>query len=246
MRIALAQLNPIIADIPAIREDMLAAAHDAAQQADFILYPELMSIGYPPRDLLARKRLVFAQWTMIQDLAKELPLPAVVGCVEPMYDEGLSPHLANAAVVLEGGRITASYHKRLLPTYDVFDEQRYFSPGSHSEIATIAGKRVGLTICEDIWSHDFSGIRYGQDPLGDLAGRCDVVVNCSASPFHGTKPLQRRRLLEAVANRLGCPVAYCNQVGANDELLFDGDSAVVGPGYVPRRCRSLAARCCRG
>ena len=230
MRIALAQLNPTVADIAAIRQDMLAAAQDAKDQnADFIVYSELMSIGYPPRDLLDRKRLVFAQWTMVQDLAKELPLPAVIGCVEPMYDEHLSPHLANAAVVVENGEITASYHKRLLPTYDVFDEQRYFYPGSHSEIASIGGKRIGLTICEDIWSHDFSGIRYGQDPLGDLAGRCDAVVNLSASPFHGTKPQQRRRLLEAVANRLGCPIAYCNQVGANDELLFDGDSAVVGP-----------------
>ena len=230
MRIALAQLNPTIADITAIREDMLAAAKEAKEQrADFICYPELMSIGYPPRDLLDRKRLVFEQWTMVQELATELPLPAVIGCVEPLYDERLSPHLANAAVVVENGQITASYHKRLLPTYDVFDEQRYFHPGTHSEIVTIAGKRVGLTICEDIWSHDFSGIRYGQDPLGDLAGRCDVVVNLSASPFHGTKPQQRRRLLEAVANRVGCPIAYCNQVGANDELLFDGDSAVVGP-----------------
>ena len=120
MRIALAQLNPTVADIAAIRQDMLAAAQDAKDQnADFIVYSELMSIGYPPRDLLDRKRLVFAQWTMVQDLAKELPLPAVIGCVEPMYDERLSPHLANAAVVVENGEITASYHKRLLPTYDL-------------------------------------------------------------------------------------------------------------------------------
>ncbi|TVR44155.1 MAG: NAD+ synthase [Planctomycetota bacterium] len=228
MRIALAQLNPIIADLGAIRRQLLAAAEQAhAAGAQFVVYPELAALGYPPRDLLARKRLVLDQWAMIQGLAADLPLPAVLGCVEPLYDEGLSPHLANAVVVLQDGTITASYHKRLLPVYDVFDEQRYFRPGSHPEVATIAGLRVGLTICEDIWSQDFSGVRYGQDPLGDLAGRCDVLVNCSASPFHDQKPALRRRLLAQVAHRVGAPVAYCNQVGGNDELLFDGDSCVV-------------------
>lgn len=230
MRIALAQLNPLIADLAAIRQRMLAAAVEAhGQGADLIVYPELAALGYPPRDLLSRQRLVLAQWSMVQELARDLPLPAIIGCVEPLYDEGLSPRLANAAVVCEGGDVTASYHKRLLPTYDVFDEQRYFRPGSHPEIATVAGLRVGLTICEDIWSVDFSGVRYGQDPVGDLVGKCDLVVNLSASPFHASKPLIRRHLLNGVAQRVGCPVAYCNQVGANDELLFDGDSALVGP-----------------
>ncbi|TVR15641.1 MAG: NAD+ synthase, partial [Planctomycetota bacterium] len=230
MRIALAQTNPVIGDLAAIRSDLLQAAHSACDQgAQLVIFPELAAIGYPPRDLLARRRLVLAQWQMVNDLAREMPIPAILGCVEPLYDEGLSPHVANAAVVLDQGCVAASYHKRLLPSYDVFDEQRYFRPGSHAEIVSIAGMRVGLSICEDIWSHDFSGVRYGQDPLGDLAGKCDLVVNVSASPFHDHKPSMRQRLLSGVAARLGCPLAYVNQVGANDELLFDGDSSVVGP-----------------
>ena len=229
MRIALAQLDPTIGDLDGTVAAILAAADDAlAQGARILVCPELVALGgYPPRDLVARRWLVERQWLAVQRLAERLPLPTVLGCVEPL-EPGLGPALANALVAIEGGRIVASYHKRLLPTYDVFDEVRYFRPGTRSQVVQLAGLRVGLTICEDIWSEDFSGIRYREDPVLDLVGRCDLVVNASASPYHQGKPRLRRRLVATVAKRVRAPVAYCNQVGGHDELLFDGDSCLVG------------------
>ena len=207
---------------------MAAATRAHANGADCLVAPELAAIGYPPRDLLERQRLVDRQWQAVQRLAEDAPLPIILGCVEPL-DEGVAPTLANACVVLNHGRVDASYHKRLLPNYDVFDERRYFRPGNSPLVVTIAGKRVGLTVCEDIWTADFSGIRYHQDPIGDLDGICDLVVNISASPYNADKPARRRHLVSAVAARLGVPVVYVNQVGGQDELLFDGDSCVVAP-----------------
>jgi NAD+ synthase (glutamine-hydrolysing) len=229
MRIALAQLDPLIGDIEGTAEAILGAARQAvAGGATLMLCPELIAIGgYPPRDLVTRRWLVERQWLAVQRLAERLPLPTLLGCIEPL-EPGLGPALANALVAIEGGRIVASYHKRLLPTYDVFDEVRYFRPGTRAQIVQLAGLRVGLTVCEDIWSEDFSGIRYHEDPLLDLVGRCDLVVNASASPYHQGKPRLRRRLVATVAKRVRAPVAYCNQVGAQDELLFDGDSCLVG------------------
>jgi len=230
MRIALAQLDPTIGDLAGTHQALVdAAARAKALGADLLVAPELIALGgYPPRDLITRRWFVDQQWQAVQDLARHLALPTILGCAEPL-EPGLGPNVANAVVAIDGGRIIGRYHKRLLPTYDVFDEIRYFRPGDHAVIVEIAGKRIGLTVCEDIWTEDFSGVRYGADPVGDLTGKCDLIVNVSASPYHTEKPGLRRRLVETVAKRAGVPVVYCNQVGGQDELLFDGASCVVGP-----------------
>jgi NAD+ synthase (glutamine-hydrolysing) len=228
VRIALAQLNLLIGDLEGARRGVLQAARQAQEQgAQLLVAPELCLMGgYPPRDLLDRRALVEEQWRMLSQLARELPLPALLGCVEPLTS-GPDPRLANAVAAISDGVITATYHKRLLPMYDVFDERRYFRPGLLSRVVVLQGMRIGLTICEDIWND--ASFRYEQDPVADLVGRCDLVVNLSASPYHVGKPLVRHQLVAGVASRTGAPTVYCNEVGAHDELLFDGGSCVIAP-----------------
>lgn len=230
VRIAIAQLDLTIADLEgALTAIALASEQARAAGADLLLTPELaMFGGYPPRDLLDRPALVARQWAMVQALAGLVAVPTLVGCVEPL-EPGAGPALGNSLVLLRGGKVETGYRKRLLPTYDVFDERRHFRPGDRPCVVEVAGARVGLSVCEDIWSADFAGVAYQQDPVADLAGRCDVLVNASASPWHLGKPAVRHRLLHAVAQRVGAPVVYVNQVGGHDELLFDGDSAAVAP-----------------
>ena len=236
MKVAIAQLNLLIADL----EGAAAAIRESAQQAkaagaQLVVFPELVTLGgYPPRDLLERPWFIQQQWELLQKVAKGLPLPCIVGCVEPL-EPGMGPNIANAVAVLERGEVRATYHKRLLPTYDVFDEHRYFRPGTEPCVLTIAGVRVGLTVCEDIWNEAFAdggmgvGLRYHQDPIGDLAEHCDLIVNCSASPYHLGKSAVRRRVVGSAARRAKVPVIYANQVGGQDDLLFDGDSGAALP-----------------
>ncbi|MFM2055235.1 MAG: hypothetical protein RL456_3272, partial [Pseudomonadota bacterium] len=216
VRIAIAQLDLTIADLDGACAAVAEAARRAAADgARLLLTPELAAFGgYPPRDLLERRELVERQWRAIGELAARLPIPVLLGCVEPL-PPGPGPDLANALALLQGGRIAAVYRKRLLPTYDVFDERRHFRPGSEAVVVQVDGLRIGLSVCEDIWTADAAGAAYAQDPVGDLAGRCDVLVNASASPWHLGKPAVRHRLLAAVARRVGAPVIYCNQVGGH-------------------------------
>ena len=240
--LALAQTSTLIGDLEGaarcLREQTAAAA---AQGARLIIFPELVACGgYPPRDLLERRWFVAAQWRMVQEVARSLPIPALIGAAEPL-EPGAGPALANSLVVCDPARggVVGSYRKRLLPNYDVFDERRYFRPGDGPQVVELAGLRIGLTVCEDIWSADLSGVAYHQDPVGDLVGRCDLVVNASASPWQGGKPVVRQHLLAAVARRVGAPVVYVNQVGGHDELLFDGGSGGVLP---DGRCFAAAPR----
>ena len=237
MKVALAQLNLLIADLDGAAAAIRAAASEAkAAGAQLVVFPELVTLGgYPPRDLLDRDWLIARQWDLLQEVAKTVALPCLVGCVEPL-EPGTGPGIANAIALLDGGEIRLTYHKRLLPTYDVFDEQRYFRPGETPCVVQIAGVRVGLTVCEDIWNEAFTGsggfglgLRYHQDPVGELAGHCDMIVNCSASPYHLGKSPLRRRVVGSVARRAKVPVLYANQVGGQDELLFDGDSGAALP-----------------
>jgi NAD+ synthetase len=233
IRVALAQLNPTVGDVAGNR-DLVAAAHEeaAAAGADLLVTPELSLVGYPPRDLLHREALLDACEGALADLAgRTADGPAlVVGT--PARHEGPGRPLRNVAAACVDGEVAARGAKRLLPTYDIFDEDRYFEPGEGPTTVEVAGASVGLSVCEDAWNETAVGgvRRYDADPLGDLAAAgAELLVNVSASPFHAGKGRFRESLFAGHARRTGRPVVFADQVGANDELTFDGRSFVLGP-----------------
>lgn len=236
--IGLAQLNPLVGDLEGNSRQVLVAARQAAAAGVQVLVtPELALWGYPPRDLLLLPSVLRRQQKVLDALALALPedLRVLVGVVVPLADGGGCPLHNSAALVGDGGwRVVAA--KRLLPSYDVFDERRYFRPGDRPGLVEIplAGRplRLAVTICEDLWvdPRRHRQPTYDCDPVAELAPLApDVMVNLSASPFAVGKQALRRELAAAAATRLGCPVAYVNQVGGNDELVFDGHSFVVDP-----------------
>jgi len=232
MRIAIAQLNPTIGDLTGNAEQILIAAKQVAKQgARLMLTPELSLCGYPPRDLLLDPSFVLAMAVVWQRLAQAMPpeLAVLVGGVElneqAQFSGGHS--LFNCTALLEQGKIQQIFHKRLLPTYDVFDEKRYFEPGVKSNYFTLDGIRIGVTICEDLWNDEgFWGKRnYADNPIADLAEQgVDLIVNLSASPYTVRKQMVREAMLRHSAIRYRQPIIYANQVGANDDLIFDGCS----------------------
>ena len=230
MRIALAQINPTIADLQGNLAKIKQFTEDAAAAgAAVVVFSELAAIGYLPLDLLERRHLVEEQWRLLNELAPQLPIPAIIGCVEPLAD-GHGPAVANAIAVVRDGKIESTYHKQLLPNYDVFDERRYFRPGPEQKhIIEIDGVTLGLSICEDIWTEEFSGWSYARDPLEPLRGACDALIAVSASPYSAIKPGKRVQLVTQVAKSFQAPVIYVNQVAGQDELLFDGGSCIIGP-----------------
>ncbi len=225
MRIAVLQFDPLLGDFEGnSRRIQDLSRRAAAQGCALAIGTELCLCGYPPRDLVERPRFVADQWAVLENLAKSLPIPTILGAVKELGSQTLTAHLANTAVLCQDGKIAAIYHKRLLPTYDVFDEHRHFVPGSGPLVVQVAGKRIGLSICEDIWQRPGSLLAHAVDPLQDLAGNIDLLCNLSASPYHYGKGRERLNLLASVAQGLNCPLIYANQVGAQDELLFDGGS----------------------
>jgi len=236
MKIAIAQLNPTIGDLAGNAQRIREAAQRAiAQGARLLLTTELALCGYPPRDLLMQPSFVKTMEEVLEQLAQELPpdLAVLVGTVEANTQAivyGGKP-LYNGAALLEGGRVQQYFRKRLLPTYDVFDEDRYFEPGNASECFPVTEGAVtvtvGVTICEDLWNdEEFWGKRtYYVNPLDDLAAKgADLVVNLSASPFCVGKQHMREAMLRHGAKRCRLPILYANQVGGNDDLIFDGNS----------------------
>ncbi|HSA21006.1 MAG TPA: nitrilase-related carbon-nitrogen hydrolase, partial [Myxococcota bacterium] len=232
MRIALAQLDPTVADLGGNARKLEAAyARAVAAGAELVVFSELALIGYPPLDLLGRDEFVAAAGRELGALAARLgAVPALVGCVLPNPGPGGRP-IQNAAALLQGGRVVAAQAKTRLPTYDVFDEDRYFEPAEARRPLQIAGQRVGVTVCEDIWEGPHEGRRrYPVDPVAELAAAgAELIVNLSASPFYAGRGREREEHLGGVARRLGLPVLLVNQVGADDSLLFDGRSLCVGP-----------------
>ena len=231
MKIGLAQINAVVGDFPGNAKRILAAYRECLELgADLVVTPEMSLVGYPPRDLVFKSQFVpkcLQALDYLADEAKEVPL--LVGYVD--FCEGpVGKPFRNAAAWLEKGEIRQKFFKTLLPTYDVFDERRYFEPGEACEPFEWRGKRFGVTVCEDIWTEDYlQRPFYDRDPVEELVTRgVDVVINLSASPFHLGKPEGRTRMLGGVAREAGVPVVYCNSVGGNDQLVFDGNSMVLG------------------
>ena len=236
MRIAIAQFDVVVGDLAGNAAAIqAAAAAAAADDADLLVLPELCLIGYPPRDLLLREEVVPACERTLEALAADLPLPTLIGT--PRRVAGGSRPIANSIALCRGGRVEAWHDKILLPTYDVFDEARWFEPGVRPlvfDLQTSAGaRRVGVLACEDLWRAEDVGIerRYDVDPVAAIADAgCDVVVNPSASPFVAGKSVRHRAILAEAAARVGAPVVMVNQTGACDDLVFDGGSMIVSPG----------------
>ncbi|WP_293352473.1 MULTISPECIES: NAD+ synthase [unclassified Microcoleus] len=235
MKIAIAQLNPTIGDICGNSNLILEAAKKAQiEGANLLLTPELSLLGYPPRDLLMNPSFIAIATAHLEQLAQALPpeLAVIVGTAIPNADavklgEKL---LFNSAVLLQNGAVQQVFHKRLLPTYDVFDEDRYFEPGQNSNYFTIGELKIGVTICEDLWNNEeFWGKRsYAGDPISDLTKLgVDLVVNLSASPYSVGKRGVRSAMLHHSVIRSGIPIVYANQVGGNDDIIFDGSSFAV-------------------
>lgn len=234
MRIAIAQLNPIVGDIEGNAQRILEAAQTAFNQgAELLLTPELSLCGYPPRDLLLNLGFVEKMSRQLQLLSQQLPekLAVLVGFVEknPSATVRGEKPLFNSIALLKSQEIKQIFTKRLLPTYDVFDEDRYFASGKESQYFQLTENnvKIGVTICEDVWNDEqFWGQRqYAVNPIADLASLgVDLIVNLSASPYSVGKQKLRESLLSHSATRYNLPIVYVNQVGGNDDLIFDGDS----------------------
>ena len=230
MRIGLAQLNSTVGDLAGNRRKILDAYRAlVAQGAELVVFPELIVCGYPPRDLLFKRRFVSDNEESLTEIAVEIgEVPAVIGFVETNpCAEGR--RFFNAAAFCQNGEIAVIARKCLLPTYDVFDEDRYFEAAREPVIVAHAGKKIGLTICEDIWKNPSIATSrlYHVDPVSSLAEKgVDLVLNLSASPWHHGKGDVREQLVIDSARALRCPLIYCNAIGGNDELIFDGRSLV--------------------
>lgn len=233
MKIGVLQLNFTIGDFAQNAEKVRAAYEQAVRKgAELCVGPELGLCGYPPRDLLNREDFLALHDRSLKKLAQAIgKVPLILGGIEKTKKRDGRP-LHNAAFLLEKGNVRVVARKSLLPTYDVFDEDRYFEPGTANVPVRLAGRKIGVTICEDIWNDEdlWPERRYRRDPVRELARKkIDLLINLSASPWNMGKEKVRYRLLAEVAKREKIPVVQVNLVGGNDELVFDGESMVVGP-----------------
>ena len=229
MRVALLQINPIAGDLKGNASQIIRGVRAAQNlDVDLVVTPELALMGYLPRDLLMSNGFVQRSCQMLSGLAAELKdaPPVLVGVATPNPADIGRP-LFNSAMLLRDGASGPVFHKTLLPTYDVFDEDRYFEPGREPGILELNGFRLGISICEDVWNdRDFwKRRRYHQDPIDVLAqAGAQAIINLSASPFTVGKELLREEMLGQMARKHKLPLAWVNQVGGNDDLIFDGRS----------------------
>ena len=234
VKIALAQINPTVGDFTGNTQLILDFTRRAAEGgADLVVFPELAVAGYPPADLLEKPAFVARSQQVIAEIAQaaaELGIAVICGFVAPAAEQ-TGRHVQNSAALLREGRVDFIQTKRLLPFYDVFDEQRYFAPADEQHVVEICGERVALTICEDAWNDKsfWQTRRYGIDPIEDLMRQgASLILNISASPYWQDKRATREQMLAAIARRYSVPVLMVNQVGGNDSLIFDGSSLAIG------------------
>lgn len=233
MQIGVAQLNGVVGDFAGNAKRILSGYRECLEAgAELVVTPELSLVGYPPRDLLFRGEFVERCLQALDYLGGEVgEVPLVVGYVD--YSRKLTGKpFQNCAGWLEKGGLRHRVAKALLPTYDVFDERRYFEPGEGGEVISWRGEAIGLTVCEDVWREDYlPGPLYGLDPVRNLVEKgAKVVINLSASPFYCGKPAKRKEMLGGISREHGVSLVYVNSVGGNDHLIFDGNSMVFEEG----------------
>lgn len=231
MKIGLAQINTHVGDLRGNADKILLRYHELVQSgAELIVFPELAICGYPPRDLLFKSRFVTDCEAILTEIASQTDkVPALIGTVESNKAEK-GRRFLNSAAWCERGKVRHRAHKCLLPTYDVFDEDRYFEAALEPTVISWKGWRFGITICEDIWTGPIvdTSRHYATDPLAILEkSDVDMVLNLSASPWHYGKDSTRQAIVRAAALRIAKPVIYVNAIGGNDELIFDGHSMVM-------------------
>ncbi len=231
MKIGLAQINTIVGDLPGNRRKIIDAYRQLCEKgAELVVFPELAVCGYPPRDLLSKSRFVPDNEASLQEIAAQCgQTPLLAGFVEQNHS-GKGRDYYNAAAWCADGAVVKTFQKCLLPTYDVFDEVRHFHEAADPRFMEFKGCRIGITICEDIWTAQFVDTRqrYDFDPVEALSRMgLDLLVNLSASPWQYDKNAFRQNLVVSAAERCRCPVVFCNAVGGNDELIFDGHSMAV-------------------
>jgi NAD+ synthase (glutamine-hydrolysing) len=226
MKIGFAQINPTVGDLRGNCELIIAAYERlAAAGAELVLTPELSLTGYPPQDLVFKSRFVPENLQLLEKLHSQVGKAALlVGFVD--RNEGRGKPFHNAAALLERGKPIRKAYKSLLPTYDVFDEERYFEPGNRFEPFEVQGKKVGVTICEDIWTDEYlPRPLYDVEPVRNLVERgAEIILNLSASPFRVGVPACRLEMIADQARTYQRPICYCNVIGGNDQLVFDGNS----------------------
>lgn len=238
MKIGIAQINPIVGDLHHNTQKILAfCKRGGDHKLDLLICPELCLLGYPPKDLLLRNDFLDAQMSFLQQIARQSPVPVLVGAAEVRAD-GLP---FNAAFLCHKGQVTVAARKILLPNYNVFDEKRYFaaSDDTAASVLHLLGKNYVVSICEDAWSHVTPMLYHGVHPIDEACikhERIDGIINMSASPFSITKPVLREQIFTSFAKRMRVPVFVAGQVGANDQLLFDGHSMIIDEnGHLIRR-----------
>ncbi len=230
MKIALAQINPVIGDFAGNSQKILENCEVAHKKnCDLVVFPELALSGYPPHDLLERLAFLKGHDQSLEWLCEAVPdIDILIGCIERRSHPDSGKKLYNSCYFIQQGKIVRRIQKQLLPSYDVFDEKRWFEPGTSSQVIVCGGLRLGITICEDIWHSEVD--EYGVDPIEaffDKGKEIDCLINISASPFQRSKETTRHRLFTTICSRYQTPLLYVNQVGGQDSLLFDGQSMLM-------------------